>query len=129
MEYNKFGVPAQTVNTKKAGNAETKISDFDDCTIQSIYFSTCGDSVGIQAPEGKCIVITDVIHGSVESSDGTGLELSYKDKSSSNAADRVVFASLAPRTSHSFHTPIMLPPGKFLNLKTGLKATICFYIV
>ena len=131
MEYNKVGVTAKTINTGPAKDALTTVdaNAFDKSRIHSAYFADCGNSIGVQSPEGRSIVITDVIHGSVESDDGENLELAYKDSSSSDAASRTPFLKLAPRTSHSFNMPIMLPAGKFLNIFSGTKATICYYIV
>ena len=131
MEYNKLGVPGKFINTELASSNLTEVTEFTGQRIQSAYFSTCGDTIGIQAPEGRSIVITDIIHGATGGSNGdtTELELSYKANKSATAASRTIVLVMPARTTHTFFTPILLPAGKFLNFRTGSDLTICYYIV
>jgi len=131
MEYSKQGVPGKLINTQLASTNLAEVTEFEGQRIQSAYFSTCGESIGIQAPEGRSIVITDVIHGATggTTGDSTDLELCFKDSKTSNASTRVVFLVMPARTTHTFFTPILLPAGKFLNFRSGSDLTICYYIV
>ena len=131
MEYSKQGVPGKLINTQVASVNLSEVTDFEGQRIQSAYFSTCGDTIGIQPPEGRSIVITDVIHGATggTTGDSTDLELCYKDSKSSLASARVVFLVMPARTTQTFFTPILLPQSKFLNFRAGSDLTICYYIV
>ena len=101
MEYSKQGVPGKLINTQVASVNLSEVTDFEGQRIQSAYFSTCGDTIGIQPPEGRSIVITDVIHGATggTTGDSTDLELCYKDSKSSLASARVVFLVMPARGS------------------------------
>lgn len=131
MEYSKQGVPGKLINTQVASANLGEVTEFEGQRIQSAYFSTCGDTIGIQAPEGRSIVITDVIHGATggATGDSTDLELCYKDSKSSLASTRVVFLVMPARTTHTFFTPILVPAGKFVNFRSGADLTLCYYIV
>lgn len=131
MEYSKQGVPGKLINTQVASANLGEVTEFEGQRIQSAYFSTCGDTIGIQAPEGRSIVITDVIHGATggTTGDSTDLELCYKDSKTSLSSARVVFLVMPARTTHTFFTPILVPAGKFVNFRAGADLTLCYYIV